>query len=74
MTTFSVIIPIYNVGKYIRQCLDSIQNQTYKDFEVLCVDDCSTDNSAKIVEEYGQKDSRFKLIRQEQNRGVSSNF
>ena len=72
MPTFSVIVPVYNVEKYIKQCLDSIKFQTFKDFEVICVDDCSTDNSAKIVEEYVQKDSRFKLIRHEQNKGVSA--
>lgn len=72
MTTFSVIVPVYNVEKYLTQCLDSIKFQTFKDFEVICVDDCSSDNSAQIVEEYTKKDIRFKLIKHEKNKGVSA--
>ncbi len=72
MPTFSIVVPIYNVEKYIRQCLESIQNQTYKDFEVLCIDDCGTDNSIKIAEEFAQKDSRFKIFHHDHNRGVSA--
>ena len=72
MPTFSIVVPIYNVENYIRQSLDSIQNQTYKDFEVLCVDDCGTDGSMKIAEEFAQKDSRFKILHHEHNRGVSA--
>ncbi len=48
----SVIIPIYNAEKYIGECLDSLLAQTFQDFEVIVVDDCSTDNSAKIVDNY----------------------
>ena len=48
----SVIIPIYNAEKYIEQCLKSLLNQTLKNFEVIVIDDCSTDNSAKIVEKF----------------------
>lgn len=66
----SVIIPIYNVEKYISKCLDSVINQTYKKIEIICVDDGSPDNSIKILEEYEKKDSRVKIIRQE-NRGLS---
>ena len=51
----SVIIPMYNAEKYIGECLDSILAQTFTDFEVIVVDDCSTDNSAKIVESYAEK-------------------
>ena len=72
MPKFSIVVPIYNVGKYIRQCMESIQNQTFKDFEVLCIDDCGTDNSIKIVQEFAQKDSRFKIFHHEHNRGVSA--
>ena len=64
----SIIIPVYNVEKYLRECLDSCVNQTLKDIEIICVDDCSTDNSYKILEEYLQKDSRIRILRQEQNR------
>ena len=48
----SIIIPMYNTEKYIGECLDSILAQTFQDFEVIVVDDCSTDNSAAIVESY----------------------
>ncbi len=66
----SVIIPVYNVEKYIRECLDSAINQTYKNLEVICVNDCSTDNSVKIIEEYMQKDARVKIIHHDKNRGA----
>ena len=63
----SIIIPVYNVEKYLRECLDSCINQTLEDIEIICVDDYSTDNSYKILEEYQQKDSRIKIFRQEKN-------
>ena len=69
MPKISVIIPVYNVEKYLRQCLDSLVNQTFKDIEVICVDDCSTDGSFKILQEYAQKDSRFIVLKQEVNQG-----
>ena len=62
MTKISVIIPVYNVEKYLDYCLSSIQNQTYKDFEVLCYEDCSSDNSKTILEKFVSSDNRFKLI------------
>ena len=58
----SLIIPIYNREEYIGKVLDSIQNQTYKNLEIICINDGSTDNSSQIVECYAQKDSRIKLI------------
>ena len=67
----SIIVPIYNVEKYLRQCLDSIQNQTYQNFECLLINDGSPDNSADICREYVSKDSRFRYIEKE-NGGVSS--
>lgn len=66
----SIIIPVYNVEKYLAECLDSCINQTLKDIEIICVDDCSPDNSIKILEEYQQKDSRIKIIRHEKNRNL----
>lgn len=72
MAEFSIIVPVYNVEKEIRNCLDSIKNQTYGDFEVLCVDDCGKDSSMDIVREYAQKDNRFKILTHEHNRGVSA--
>lgn len=66
----SVIIPCYNVEKYLRECLDSVVNQTLKDIEIICVNDGSTDGTQKILEEYAKKDSRIFVINQE-NSGVS---
>ena len=68
MSKVSVIIPVYNVEKYLRECLDSVINQTLKDIEIICVNDGSTDNSLQILEEYAQKDERIKIIAQE-NKG-----
>ncbi|MBW5398326.1 glycosyltransferase family 2 protein, partial [Brachyspira pilosicoli] len=56
MIKVSVIVPVYNVEDYLRECLDSIINQTLKEIEILCIDDCSTDNSYNILEEYSKKD------------------
>ena len=61
----SVIIPVYNVEKYLSECLDSIVNQTLKDIEVICVNDGSTDNSLAILKEYASKDTRIKIIDKE---------
>lgn len=66
----SVIIPVYNVEKYLRQCLDSVLKQTYTNYEAILVDDGSTDNSSKICDEYCQKDDRFRVIHCE-NGGLS---
>ena len=56
----SIIVPIYNVEKWIDRCLSSIQKQSYEDFEVLLIDDGSCDNSDDICKEYTEKDKRFK--------------
>ena len=61
----SVIVPVYNVGKYVGQCIESIINQTYKNLEIILVDDGSTDNSGKICDEYAKKDNRIKVIHKE---------
>lgn len=60
----SVILPVYNVSAYLRQCMDSVVNQTLRDIEIICVDDGSTDDSVDILKEYAQKDSRVKVIEQ----------
>lgn len=60
----SVIIPVYNVKKYLRQCLDSVLNQTLKEIEIICVDDGSTDNSLQILQEYAAKDKRITVLAQ----------
>lgn len=67
----SVIVPVYNVEKYINKCIDSIINQTYKNIEIILIDDGSTDNSGKICDEYSKKDNRVKVIHKK-NSGVSS--
>ena len=68
----SVIIPIYNVEQYLAQCLDSVINQTYKNLEIICVNDCSPDNYAKILQEYALKDNRIKIVNREKNGGLSA--
>ena len=67
----SVIMPLYNVEKYIAQCLDSVVNQTYKNLEILCINDCTPDNSAEIVKQYASKDNRIKIIEHQCNKGAS---
>ena len=62
MAKVSVVVPIYNVEKYLRQCLDSIANQTLADIEVICVNDGSSDSSLDIIMEYVGRDQRFKVI------------
>lgn len=66
----SVHVPLYNCMKYLRKCLESISAQTFDDFEVICVDDGSSDGSAEFVEHWAQSDSRFKVIRHDENQGV----
>lgn len=70
MPEISVVIPVYNVEKYIRECLDSVVNQTFKDIEIICIDDGSSDSSLDILNEYATKDNRIKILTQE-NKGPS---
>ncbi len=67
----SVIIPVYNTEKYLRKCLDSVCNQTLKDIEIICVNDCSSDDSLAILQEYASQDNRIKIINFTQNKGVA---
>lgn len=62
MCKITIIVPIYNVEKYLRECLDSLLNQTFKDIEILCMNDGSTDGSVQILEEYKNKDKRIRVI------------
>lgn len=71
MVKISLIIPLYNGEKYLRDCLDSVVNQTFKDFECLLVNDGSTDRTSQIIQDYSKKDTRFKIIDQP-NAGVSA--
>jgi len=65
----SVIVPIYNTEKYLDKCLTSILNQTMQEIEIICVDDCSSDDSCLIVEKFIEQDSRLSLIRHKENKG-----
>lgn len=65
MPKVSVVVPVYNADEYLRECLDSLINQTLKDIEIICVNDGSTDNSPNIINEYASNDSRFIVINKE---------
>jgi glycosyltransferase involved in cell wall biosynthesis len=58
----SIIIPVYNIAPYLEHCLDSIISQTFKNLEIIIVNDCSTDGSGDIIKKYSQKDNRLKII------------
>ena len=66
---FSIIVPMYNAEKYIRICVNSILMQTFQDFELIIVDDCSTDNSYKICNELYGNNEKVRLFRHEKNQG-----
>lgn len=65
----SVIIPVYNVEDYLHVCLNSVLKQSYEDFEIICVDDASTDSSLEILEYFTKKDSRIKVLKNDSNKG-----
>ncbi len=71
MPLISVIIPVYNVERYLARCLDSVIQNTYRNLEIICVDDGSTDGSPEILRDYAQRDARITVITKE-NGGVSS--
>ena len=71
MKTIGVIVPNYNSGIYIKKCLDSLLEQEYKVNEIIVVDDCSTDESKKIVKEYTKKNDKIILLENGKNMGVS---
>lgn len=66
----TVCIPVYNVEKYISRCLESVVNQTYKDLEIIVVNDCTPDNSIEIVEKFALNDHRIKIINHDKNKGL----
>ena len=70
MSKLSVVIPVYNVEKYLSKCLDSVINQTFDDLEIICVNDASTDNSLLILDKYKHKDNRIIVINNEKNIGL----
>lgn len=69
MTKITILVAVYNTEKYLRQCLDSLRSQTLKEFQVVCVDDASTDGSWKILQEYEAEDNRFEVIHLDENGG-----
>jgi len=69
--TVSVLLPVYNAGKFLRECLDSISKQTFTDFELIVCDDASGDDSAAILAEYAARDPRIKVLRNERNLGIA---
>lgn len=70
-SSVSVIIPCFNVEKYLEKCLNSVINQTQKNIEIICIDDASKDNTKKILEQYKHKDSRIKIVLRKHNGGLS---
>ena len=71
MAQISILIPVYNVRNYLSECLDSVISQDFQDWEAICVNDGSTDDSLDILKQYEKKDARFKIISQ-RNQGLSS--
>ncbi len=67
----SVIIPVFNGDRYLREALDSVKMQTYKDIEIICIDDASTDSSSEIIQEYVDKDARFRIIKNSVHMGAA---
>lgn len=72
MCSVSIIIPVYNKEENLSECLDSILSQTYEKFEVICIDDCSTDKSGEILKEYSARDERIKIISNTNNEGAGA--
>ena len=71
MPKISVIIPVYNGERYLPRCLASLQNQSFKDWQAICIDDGSTDNTGEILDKYAKKDKRFVVVHKK-NAGVSA--
>ena len=71
MCSITIIIPVYNAGEYIKRTLESVLNQTFKDFEVICINDRSTDNSLELLEEFAKKDNRIIVINNKKNLGAA---
>jgi len=69
MSLISVVMPAYNVSKYIQAAIESVINQTYKEWELIIVDDCSSDNTVELVREYQKRDNRIRLFSMERNSG-----
>lgn len=71
MNAISVIMPLYNAEKYLPEAMQSVLNQTYKEFELICIDDCSTDRTRSIIEGFREKDARIKMLINEEHSGAA---
>ncbi|MGC4128736.1 MAG: glycosyltransferase [Bergeyella sp.] len=71
MPVLSVVMSVFNAEKYLHKAVDSVLNQTFQDFEFIIIEDCSTDRSLEILEEYARKDSRIVLIKKDKNKGAA---
>lgn len=71
MVSISIIMPLYNAEKYLQESLESILNQTFKNYELICINDASTDATVKIVKEFAKKDERIKLYQQNEHKGAA---
>ncbi len=67
---FSVIVPVYNAQDYIARALESLTQQSFKQIEIICVDDCGSDNSASVLSEFAAKDTRVKIVKNPHNLGL----
>ena len=75
MTKVSIIVPVYNTKKYLKECMDSLINQTLKDIEIICIDDGSTDGSYELLQEYAKQDSRIRILTQNHKKqGAARNY
>jgi glycosyltransferase involved in cell wall biosynthesis len=72
MPEISVIVPVYNTAEFLEQCLDTIINQTFKNIEIMCVDDGSTDSSLKILQKYAERDARVFVIHRDKASGSAA--
>ena len=70
----SIIVAVYNAGEFLSRCLDSLINQTYKNYEIICVNDASTDNSLIILEEYSRKSDRIKIYNHDKNKNAGGSY
>ena len=68
---FSIIVPVYNVEQYLAECLDSLLSQTYEDYEIICINDASTDKSYDILLEYSDNNKCIKVLNNDSNQGLS---
>ena len=71
MVKVSFVVPVYNAEEFLPRCIESILNQTLSDIEIICINDCSTDNSLSILSQYEEKDNRIKVLSNPQNQGQS---